>query len=70
MWLSNPTYHVIYIIGYLAAIFHFCNGIWSFLISWGITIGAESQRFVTYVCALVFIVMGVAGISGLTILSR
>ena len=70
MWLSNPTYYVIYIIGYLAAIFHFCNGIWSFLISWGITIGAESQRFVTYVCALVFIVMGVAGINGLTILSR
>jgi succinate dehydrogenase / fumarate reductase cytochrome b subunit len=70
MWLSDPTYFVIYLIGYLAAIFHFSNGLWSFLVSWGITIGEESQRFVTYVCALIFIVIGAAGIGGLAVLGR
>lgn len=69
-WLSDPTFFVIYLIGYLAAVFHFSNGLWAFLISWGITIGPESRRFTAYVCALIFIVMGVAGVSGLAAFTR
>ena len=69
-WLSDPTIYVIYIIGYLAAVFHFCNGIWSFLISWGITIGSEAQNFVSCICTLVFIALGAVGIAGLTLLSK
>src|SRR5690348_11905201 len=33
---TNPLYFTLYIIGTLAATFHFCNGMWSFLVSWGI----------------------------------
>lgn len=69
-WLSDPAFFVVYLIGYLAAVLHFSNGLWSFLISWGITIGEESQRFTAYVCALVFVVMGAAGISGLSAFVR
>ena len=35
---------VIYMIGILAAAFHFSNGLWGFCVSWGILIGKKSQR--------------------------
>ncbi len=65
-WLSEPAFFIAYVIGFLSAVFHFCNGLWSFLVSWGITIGPESQRFSAYVCTLIFIIFALAGITGLT----
>lgn len=62
-WLSDPLYFTIYVVGFLAAVFHFSNGLWSFLITWGITIGSVSRRAAAYLCALIFAVLGVAGIS-------
>ncbi|MDB5052626.1 MAG: succinate dehydrogenase cytochrome [Bacilli bacterium] len=55
--LTNPIYFTMYMIGVIAATFHFCNGMWSFLVSWGITIGPRAQRVSTYVwlCAFVLI---------------
>jgi len=50
--LSKPWVLVFYIVGLAAAIFHFCNGLWTFAISWGITVGAKSQRISGYVCLL------------------
>ena len=55
----------IYGVGVLAAVFHFANGIWTFLITWGITIGPRSQTWVGYVCAAFGIVLGVAGLATL-----
>ncbi|HZK17906.1 MAG TPA: succinate dehydrogenase cytochrome b558 subunit [Clostridia bacterium] len=69
-WLSDPVYFALYTVGYLAAIFHFSNGLWSFLVTWGITIGPESQKFSSYVCALVFAVISVIGISGLCVFTQ
>lgn len=39
-----------YIIGLWSAVYHFCNGIWTFCITWGITIGERAQQRVGYVC--------------------
>jgi len=69
-WLSDPFVFVIYFIGYIAAIFHFSNGLWSFLVSWGITIGPEAQKISTYVCMLIFAVISVVGINGLFVFIR
>ena len=33
-----------YIVGLWATVFHFCNGIWTFCITWGITVGERAQR--------------------------
>jgi succinate dehydrogenase / fumarate reductase cytochrome b subunit len=33
-----------YVLGLTASVFHFCNGLWSFCISWGITVGPKAQR--------------------------
>ncbi|MFO0973610.1 MAG: succinate dehydrogenase cytochrome b558 subunit [Phycisphaerae bacterium] len=39
-----PVTFAMYYVGLLSAVFHFCNGIWSFCISWGIAVGARAQR--------------------------
>ena len=33
--LQNPIWVIVYIICVIAVIFHFSNGIWSFLVTWG-----------------------------------
>ena len=48
--LSKPAVFWFYILGLAAAIFHFCNGLWMFSISWGITVGEKSQRLTAYAC--------------------
>jgi succinate dehydrogenase / fumarate reductase cytochrome b subunit len=41
--LSQPFVFAIYLIGVLAAVFHFTNGLWTFCITWGITVGRRAQ---------------------------
>lgn len=63
--VSSNISLALYIIGVLASIFHFTNGIWTFLITWGITISPESQRKVEYVTLAFFIVLSVIGLRAL-----
>jgi succinate dehydrogenase / fumarate reductase cytochrome b subunit len=51
--LDNPLVVVIYIIGILASVIHFSNGVWLALITWGITIGPRAQKISTYICVLI-----------------
>ncbi|HKQ47353.1 MAG TPA: succinate dehydrogenase cytochrome b558 subunit [Phycisphaerae bacterium] len=46
-----------YLLGLAASVYHFANGIWTFCISWGITVGAQAQRKMGYACAAVGIVL-------------
>src|SRR5690554_329838 len=50
--VANPLMLGFYIVGILAATFHLSNGIWSFLVSWGITQSPKSQQVATYVTAV------------------
>lgn len=63
---TNPVYFVLYCIGIVSAVFHFSNGMWSFLVSWGITIGPRAQQVSTYVWMVVFVIMSVMFILSLT----
>ncbi|QHW30718.1 succinate dehydrogenase [Paenibacillus rhizovicinus] len=56
---TNGFYFVLYIIGILAATFHFSNGMWAFLVSWGITIGPRAQRVSSYIWMGVFVIVAV-----------
>jgi succinate dehydrogenase / fumarate reductase cytochrome b subunit len=47
----------IYVIAIIAACFHFSNGLWSFLISWGITVGPRSQRVSSVLCLGLFVIV-------------
>lgn len=60
--LANPFFLVFYIVGVLAAIFHLSNGLWSFLVTWGITVTPRSQLISTYVMLVIFIVLSWIGI--------
>ena len=63
--LSNPFMLAFYIAGVIAATFHLSNGIWSFLVSWGITQSPRSQTIVTYISIGVFLVLSVIGVQAL-----
>ena len=56
---TTPAYFTLYLIGVLAATFHFTNGMWSFLVSWGITIGPRAQRVSSVVWMGVFVIMSI-----------
>lgn len=50
-----------YVVGLWAACYHFANGIWSFCVSWGITVGEKAQQRVGAGAALVGIVLFIWG---------
>ena len=63
--LSNPWMLGFYIVGIISATFHLANGIWSFLVSWGITQSPRSQQIVTYITLLIFLALSVVGVQAL-----
>ena len=63
--LSSPFMLAFYIAGVLAATFHLANGVWSFLVSWGITQSPRSQSIVTYISMGIFLILSVIGVQAL-----
>jgi succinate dehydrogenase / fumarate reductase cytochrome b subunit len=60
---SNPFMIVFYIVGVVSTIFHFANGLWSFAVSWGITVTPRSQLISTYVTIALFLALSYVGVS-------
>ena len=58
----NPFMLGFILLELFAAIFHFANGLWSFCVSWGITVSPRSQKISTYVTMVVFVVLSIIGI--------
>jgi succinate dehydrogenase / fumarate reductase cytochrome b subunit len=56
--LQPAWVQLLYMLGILATSFHFANGLWSFCVTWGITIGRRSQLIMSYVTMAIF--LGVA----------
>ena len=54
---------LVYVIGITATIWHLANGIWLFLVDWGITIGERAQRLAGYACIAFGIVLLLVGIN-------
>lgn len=47
------TWHIIfYFVGVAAASFHFGNGLWNFLVKWGITVGDRAQQVSMILCMI------------------
>ncbi|WP_010303656.1 succinate dehydrogenase cytochrome b558 subunit [Kurthia senegalensis] len=53
---------IFYIVGIIAATFHLSNGLWSFLVSWGITQSPKSQKVVTWITMIIFVLLSVVGV--------
>jgi succinate dehydrogenase / fumarate reductase, cytochrome b subunit len=63
--LENPFMIAFYIAGVIAATFHLANGLWSFLVTWGITQSPRSQRIVTYISLAAFVILSVIGVQAI-----
>ena len=58
--VTNPIVWILYVLGMLAAVFHFSNGITTFCMTWGITKGPRAQividRIAMLICAVLSLV--------------
>jgi len=54
---------IIYIVGITATVWHFANGIWLFLVDWGVVIGERAQRLAGYACIAFGVVLLAVGLN-------
>jgi succinate dehydrogenase / fumarate reductase, cytochrome b subunit len=62
--LGIPVW-VFYVAGILAACFHLANGLWGFLIHWGVTTGPRAQTVSAWVCAGIGVLLSAVGLNAL-----
>ncbi|EON71466.1 succinate dehydrogenase cytochrome b558 subunit [Lysinibacillus sphaericus] len=63
--VANPFMLGFYIVGILSATFHLSNGLWAFLVSWGITQSPQAQKIATYVTNIIFVILSVMGVAAI-----
>jgi len=68
--VTQPVFFILYLIGVVSASFHFANGLWSFLVAWGITVGPRAQRVSSYVCMTLFVLVALLFILSLVAFRR
>ena len=61
-WWIAPWYAV----GILSSVYHLSDGLWTSLITWGITIRPRTQRISAYACAVFGVVLGLVGLGALS----
>jgi succinate dehydrogenase / fumarate reductase, cytochrome b subunit len=54
---------IVYLVGITATVWHLANGIWLFLVDWGITVGERAQRLTGYACIGFGVVLLLVGIN-------
>src|SRR5499433_738892 len=54
---------IVYLIGITATVWHLANGVWLFLVDWGVTIGERAQRLAGYACIGIGVVLLAVGIN-------
>ncbi|MFG0328589.1 MAG: succinate dehydrogenase [Phycisphaerales bacterium] len=55
----------LYVVGVLALVFHFANGLWTAAITWGVTITEKAQERWGYVCAAIGAGLAAAGLAAI-----
>lgn len=63
--LSSPIIFGLYVLGVLAAVFHFCNGLTTFAMTWGIAKGPRAQSTVNLLSMGLCAVLCLAGLVSL-----
>lgn len=59
---KSPLMVILYSLFVVAAAYHGFNGLWTFLISWGVTLSRRSQRGARNVCLVLMWVVGLMGL--------
>lgn len=63
--LSGFLWPIFYLLGVLACVYHFANGVWTAGITWGIWISPKAQQWATYACTAGGIGLGMVGLTAL-----
>jgi succinate dehydrogenase / fumarate reductase cytochrome b subunit len=63
--LAEPAVMAFYVLGTLAACYHFGNGLFGFAIHWGLVTGREAQRRMSQVGFAVFVALSLLGLAAL-----
>jgi len=63
--VHNPWLFAFYIVGLVAASWHFAYGIWLFSAKWGIVSGEKAQQRLLRLCMAFFLLMTVVGLASL-----
>lgn len=63
---TNTWILAIYIVGITSTVWHLANGVWLFLVDWGIAIGARAQRLTGYACIAIGAALLAVGINAAT----
>lgn len=67
----NPfSIYAFYLISLISINYHFANGIWSFCITWGITVGEKAQRMTSWLAVLVFAALTYIGVETINSLAE
>jgi len=61
-FMMNPLYLSVYLIGTISCLYHLTNGIFTFCITWGITVGPRAQLMVNRACVAIFIAFSVMAV--------
>lgn len=54
-----------YALGIISSVFHLSNGLWTALITWGLTIRPRTQQVAGYICTAFGLLLGAAGLGAL-----
>lgn len=57
-----PGALIFYLIGTLATVFHFANGLWTAAITWGLTLSVQGQRRWGWICAALGVGLAAIGV--------
>ena len=57
---------IVYVVGVTATVWHFANGIWLFLVDWGIAIGERAQRLTGYACITFGVLLLTVGLNAIS----
>ena len=60
-----PVMIVLYTIFVLAAVYHGFNGLWTFMITWGVTLTQASQRLMRRISILLIVLIGFLGLAAI-----
>ena len=63
--LSGFLWPIFYLLGVLACVYHFANGVWTAGITWGIWISPKAQQWATYLCTAGGIGLAMVGLTAL-----
>lgn len=61
-FMMSPLFLTAYIIGTLSCVYHLTNGIFTFCITWGVTVGRKAQTMINYACVALFVVLAIVSV--------